>query len=173
MHKFLKFNAVFSLRKHPLTSLFFFWMLGLMLGCICSAASPTALTPLVYSAVSDPPSLPRLLLTVFLPIALSFFAVFFHEYWLLQPIIWGKGFLFAFVATAATAAYGSAGWLVRFLLMFTDCCTLPLLIWYWIQIYNRRRSRLFIQTVLLLVVNLLICALDLRFVSPFLTAVIS
>ena len=173
MNRFLTFIFPSGSERRPPASIASLWVFGLIFGSICAVAGRSVLTPLIFSAASASAPLFQLLLITLLPVVFSFCAALWGEYWLLQPIIFGKAFLFAYVASAITVTYGTAGWLVRFLLMFTDFCTLPLLLWYWIQLYTRRRSQLFASTALFLVFFLLIGVLDTHFISPFLTNVIS
>ena len=44
----------------------------------------------------------------------------------LFPICYGRAFLFAFVHTLFFISFGSAGWLLRWLFLFSDCMSLPL-----------------------------------------------
>jgi len=70
----------------------------------------------------------------FLVSALPFvvFYIFFRRSAFLPilPFAFFKAFTFMYCFAGVSVAYADAGWLVRCLLLFSDCFTVPLLIWY-------------------------------------------
>lgn len=113
-------------------------------------------------------SITGLLSAFLLPLLFSAFAVYISQPWLLVPVAFGKAFSFSYLAFGVTLAFGSAGWLVRSLLMFSDCLTLPLLWWFWlccIRASDRDALRSFLVTC---TAALMIGCLDYGAVSPLL-----
>lgn len=160
------------LRKTTLAILAFFWTLGLMLGILCSGVAGDTLTPLMRTAVSRCVSFSGLLTAVLLPFLLSMLALYLHKPWLFVPIAFLKAFLFSYTGFGVMVAFDSAGWLVRLLLMFSDCCTMPILFWFWAaQINGCRKCLLSIATPILLAAA--IGSFDFYVVSPFLATLIS
>ena len=50
-------------------------------------------------------------------------------YWIL-PVAFLRAFAFMYCFGGTTLAYADAGWLMRCLLMFSDCLSVPLLLWF-------------------------------------------
>lgn len=173
MGRFLNLNLPHFSRKNIMVFLALFWFLGLLSGAAFSAAASDSLVPLMRTAVNSRVSINGLLTAILLPFLLSAFAVMIHEPWLLLPVAFGKAFLVSFVGTGVLNAYGSAGWLIRWLLMFSDCCSLPVLFWYWIRQTTGRNRHFFPVTALVLLAAVLISSFDYCVVSPFLATVIS
>lgn len=149
------------------------WFLGLVLGIVFSIAAGDPLVSLMRTAVNSRVSISGLLTAILLPFLLSAFAVLIHESWLLIPIAFFKAFLFSFLGFGVMAAYGSAGWLVRLLLMFSDCCSLPVLFWYWAAHIGGQRNAALPAAVLPLLIAVGIGSFDYYIISPFLAMLIS
>lgn len=172
MGRFLNLKLPHFSRRNNRVFLALFWFSGLLTGSALSVAASDSLAPMMRMAVDCCVSIDGLLTAILLPFLLSVFAVLIHEPWLLLPIAFGKAFLVSFLGIGVLAAYGSAGWLVRGLLMFSDCCTLPLLYWYWSRHTSDQRGSGAVSA-LVLVIAILIGSFDYCVVSPFLAAVIS
>ena len=116
-------------RKYGTSILAFSWTLGLVFG-ICSVTvgsfssafrQAAGLSPSFFSTIS----------VLLLPLVISFLALFAGWRWLLFPLAFLKALAFAYVGWSVVATFGSAGWLIRLLMMFSDCTTIPLLWWFW------------------------------------------
>lgn len=173
MGRFLNLKLPHFSRKSSLVVLAFSWFLGLLLGVIFSIAAGDSIVSLMRTAVSSHVSISGLLTAILLPFLLSAFAVFICEPWLLFVIAFLKAFAFSYLGLGVMVAYGSAGWLVWLLLMFSDCCSLPLLLWYWIRFISGRKSTVIPVTVVLFFLAVLIGSFDFCVVSPFLATLIS
>lgn len=148
------------------------WILGLMAGSACSVHSGTLLTSLMRTAASSRVSIVGLMSAVLLPLLFSAAAVYISNIWLLIPIAFSKAFLFAYFAAGLTLSFGSAGWLIRFLFMFSDCMILPLLWWYWICFIDGRNRLFYRDTAVALAVAVMIGCFDYCTVSPFLASLL-
>lgn len=159
-------------RRMMFLLLAFSWCLGLVLGLWSSAMAGESLVPLMQSAASARVTITGLLTAISLPFLLSALAVFLGRWWLFLPIAFGKAFLIAFTGYGVFVSFGSAGWLMRVLLMFSDCACAPLLLWLWIHgITAERRRVLSVAGPALLA--LAIGSVDFYVVSPFLAMLLS
>ena len=173
MGRFLNLKLPHFPRKSSSAVLALFWFLGLVLGVFFSTAAGNTIATLMRTAVNSHVSISGLLTAILLPFLLSAFAVYIHEPWLLIPIAFAKAFVFSYVGLGVMTSYGSAGWLVRLLLMFGDCCSMPLLFWYWTRHISGQRKALLPVTAVVLVLAFVIGSFDFCVVSPFLASVIS
>lgn len=112
---------------------------GLILGIRMSCEADFPLS-LMRGAMTSTVSIVRLLSVLLLPVLISALAVYFSKPQFLYGIAFLKAFLFAFVSAGITAGFGSAGWLARWMLMFSDCLCLPLLWLYWLRHLPGRKT---------------------------------
>ncbi len=146
------------------------WTFGLLAGAVLFYTAG----PLPLSTTPSPPfgqvSVIGLLCVTWLPFLFSAFAVYLsHPGWILS-IAFLKGASFSFVSARLLAQFGSAGWLFRMLLMFSDLAMLPLLFIFWLRyLPGDRKIRLSTIAVFLLW-STLIGSLDYCLISPFLAS---
>lgn len=172
MDRYLNFNLPAWRCKKPMFLLACAFLFGLISGVLFSMSASDALFPTMRAAVFGCVSIPGLLSATLLPFLFSAFAVYISCQKLLIPIAFCKAFVFAFVGTGILGAFGSAGWLVRLLLMFSDVASLPLLWWYW-QKSLSGSGRFVRNTAIAAGFALLIGSVDYCVVSPFLANLIS
>lgn len=108
------------------------FLVGLILGIRMSHEAEFSFS-LMRSALKSTVSIVRLLSVLLLPFLFSALAVYFSKPKLLYGIAFLKAFAFGFVSAGINAAFGSAGWLVRLLVMFSDCMSMPILWLYWLR----------------------------------------
>lgn len=162
----------FQSRKACRFILAFFWISGLICGFLVYLSAETSLVPLMHSILSETVSIVSLLCVTALPFLLSIFMVFFSKPWLILPICFCKAFLFSFVSIGILQLYGSAGWLIRFLLLFSDCVTVPFLYWFWLRCLTRTDLFFGCTSAFLLALGFLIGSMDYRIISPVLARLI-
>lgn len=172
MDRFLHLHLPTRLRKGSVSFLAFGWILGLVSGFLFSLYAGDSLSTTMRAAASGCVSIPGLLSAIFLPLLFSAFAVYISQPWLLIPIAFGKAFLFSYLGVGVMAAFGSAGWLIRWLLMFSDSCSLPLLWWYWLRAVSGQRCFAVRNTAAAFAVALIIGSVDYCMVSPVLANLI-
>lgn len=173
MDRFLNFNLPTWRCKGPKVILACAWIAGFAGGIFCSFCASNSLFPTMRAAVSGCVSIHGLLSVVLLPLLFSAFAVYISQPWLLIPLAFIKTFVFSFLAVGIMAAYGSAGWLVRSLLMFSDGLMLPVLWWYWSQCLERSCISVWKAWAGVLAFSALIGSVDYCVISPFLANLIS
>lgn len=143
------------------------WISGLMLGMITAVGAGDSFFLTMRGADLIAVSIPGLLLVTLLPFLLTAIAVIFSRPWLLLAVIFCKAFSFGFCTFGILSVYASASWLVQLLLMFTDGCTLPLLMWFWLHHGNLSEKPIFRDFAVCTAAALALGILDICVVSPF------
>ncbi len=77
-------------------------------------------------------SIVQVLIHLLLPFAVSGLLCLFSPF-LLIPVCFCRAFVFSFTHFCVLMAWGWSGWLVRWLLLFSDCLCLPLLYCFWLR----------------------------------------
>lgn len=113
--------------------LIFLWIFGLFFGVWLAVGADDSSFLMMRGADLVTVSIPGLLLITVLPFLFTAIAVFLSKPWLLSALVFAKAAMFGYSAGWVTAAYGTASWIVRILLMFSDVCTMPLLMWLWLR----------------------------------------
>lgn len=159
-------------RKIRISILAFCWCGGIAAGLLLARYADEFQFSLMRRAAVCPVSIVGLL-SVLLPFLFTAFAVFVSNWWLIPCLAFCKGLLFGYHACIVTAAFGSAGWLVRYLLLFTDTWAVLILIWCWMQVCRSVRSRSLSRVGFCMAAALVLGMVDICFVSPFLAMLIS
>jgi len=171
--KYIVYDGLtFLSRRIPLIVLIACFCFGIQLGQYYASCGNETYFLLMRLASVCPVSIVGLASVTFLPFLFSAFAVYFSHTQFLLPICFLKAFMFSCCAFSATWSFGSAGWLVRLLLQFTDICTLPLLCWFWIRHKSGELSRFWQDIVLCGLLVTVVCVVDYCIVSPYLVSLI-
>lgn len=109
------------------------WLTGLLLGIFYAARAGDTYSLLMRMAPSCRVSISGLAASALLPFLFAAFAVYISKPELLILVCFLKAFSFACCGFGVMDAFGSAGWLIRPLLQFSDGCTIPLLCWFSIR----------------------------------------
>ena len=104
---------------------------------------------------------------IFLPPFLSIFAASTRMRGLLYIIAFGRAFLYSFASVALLISFGSAGWLVRFLLCFSGFFSSPFLFWLWLCCLRTGSGPSSLEVFFFVSVLLLIGSIDYRLIMPF------
>lgn len=102
-----------------------------------------------------------------LPFLFSAFAAYFSKPKLMLPVCFWKAFCFGFCGFGISLVYGQCSWLMRLLLMFSDLCSLPILLFYWLRYAFGKRCPDWCVNVSALSLLLIITTVDYCFISPF------
>ena len=143
------------------------WCAGLICG-ISAAACAGILPSLMRACCQSRVSIVSLLFVPLLPFLFSAFAVFISCPRLVCFVGFLKAFSFGLCLRAVSAAFGSAGWLVCSLLLFTDCVTMPALFWFWLRHADGNISSLGKDSLICTTWFLLIAIIDSAYVTPML-----
>lgn len=143
------------------------WLVGFLCGAACCAVSSAKITSLMRRVVFSPVSIVGLLNAALIPFLLSAVFVAFGKPWIIAVICFVKAFLFSFVSFGTLVSFGPGGWLLRYILLFCDCLTLPFLIWYWLRFtsVSIRTHQIAVDSVLILLFSA-VTALDYRVIAP-------
>lgn len=130
MHKDIHIQAIIHRLKHPAFRLFVFCGVGLILGTLLAAYADSSLFSWMRRAVLEPVSIVMSLAALLLPFLIAAYAASISRLWLINLVCGCKLFLFAYTGTLIWTAFGAAGWLIRFLLLFSDIILIPVFCWY-------------------------------------------
>lgn len=151
--------------------LMFSFSAGLLVGLLFYSAGNT--TPsLMQGICTHSLSIVLLLPILLLPFLFSVIAVCLSQPWILLFICFGKSFLFSFISLHILNTFGTAGWIIRLLIVFSELFVLPIHFWFW----NRHISgtcRCDIAEVFCVFSGIvLIGSIDCCYVSPFLRSIL-
>lgn len=155
-------------RKYSTMILAFSWTLGLLFG-ICSIVAGS-FGPAFQQATDLLPSCFSIISVLLLPIMISLLAVFADLRWIIFPLAFLKALAFAYVGWSVVITFGSAGWLIRLLFMFSDCASVPLLWWFWNKALTMEFDALIPASVATVMTVLGIGIVDYGVVAPFLVS---
>lgn len=161
-----------TFRKSSVFLLAVFWTLGLGCGGYFFRLTGSNLASQMPLAAMGQPSIFGLLISFVLPFLCSAFAVYISASKLLFLIAFAKAVLFGFVTSAVCTAFGSAGWLVRVLLLFTDIGGVIFLFHYWVRHISGFRPFSAGAFVAYLVPVFCIVLADYYYISPLLQRVL-
>ena len=173
MAQFFRRNLPSWWRKYCFLLLAFCWMAGLVSGSRAFLSAGDTLDSVMRGALIGSVSIVGLLCAALFPFLLSAFAVFISEPWLLLPVSFGDAFVFSFVSLGVTQCAGSAGWLIRWLLVFSASLLSPLLYLYWLRHLPGGRRFDSLEAACILCICALIGSADFRLISPLLARLIS
>ena len=161
-----RFKAVTRHRNAILLALV--WVSALILGTVFAVHAGNNYFLLMRGAPDCSVSIAGLLATVLLPYLFAAFAVYISKPKLLYLVCFAKVFAFAMCGYGICVAYGSAGWLVRWLLQFSDICTVPVLCWFSIRHLQGRSCTFRTDCLIYGGMVMLVGYLDYSLISPFL-----
>lgn len=159
-------------RKRFVVILAFTWIFGLVFGLLTVVSAGPSFFALMRSAPECPVSIVGITVSWFLPFLITAIAVFISRLWLLIPVAFLKAFLQMYVSAGVALTFGSGGWLISVLFLFTDYISCTVLIWIWIRLVLEGRMMM-LHRVCAGFVFLVSSYFDYRFVSPFLTNLLS
>jgi len=149
------------------------WVVCLFFGRRIALQTEDYLFAMMHTAVSVRVSIVDLLVLQLIPFCLSALAVYISVPYIIYPVCAVKAFLGGYSLGTIGIVYGDAGWLIRFLYLFTDTIMSPLLLWYWfkhISGANHSRHKHFKYVLLGLSAA---AALEYFVISPFLVVLMN
>ena len=173
MVRFFRANFFHSSRSFLSFILASAWCFGLLFGAISVRLADTSFFTTMRMALSAHVSISGLLSVMLLPLLFSVFAVYTSCFQLLIPIAFFKAYFFSFMSFALIRSFGSSVWLLRFLLMFTDCLFTPILLWLWFSACTRGRVTYLRRTAAVFPAMIGILYMDTQIISPFLNHLLS
>lgn len=155
-------------RRYIAVVLAFVWCSGLVLGSAAAYYADTSFLSMMRTAVSGRVSISGLFAVFLFPLLFSAFAVYISCYWLFVPIAFLKAFSFSFFGCCLARSFGIAGFMVRMLVMFSDCLLMPVLLWLWFSSCCRQKRSVILRHCIAVLFLICIGFIDLNFISPFL-----
>ena len=149
----------------------FFWVSGLVLGCVYFRINQAVFLPLMRTVRLDCVSIVGIAVAVFLPFLFSAFAVYIQKPILLFGICFVKAFVFAFSAYGLTVSFAELGWFVRSVLLASDLCMIPVLFWFWLRNTDGPSSLFKQNCVFVGFCGVLVCLAERLFISGLLSGV--
>ncbi len=142
------------------------WTFGLLSGLYVVSESNDSARSVFLLFLSSRSTLVGLILTQMFPLVFSCFIFWLSKPNLIHLVIFIKAFLFAYCAFGIVLAYGTAGWMIRWIILFSSSCsTLPLL-WFWCRNFTKKGES-YCQDLLVCAFSLiLICVFDYLAVLP-------
>ncbi len=124
------FNFLKKQLNRPDLQLSAVWLAGLLIGILLSSQMDRSIFTALRPILSERTSIIYHFAIVALPFLFAAYCIAIHKSKLLFFICFLKAVHFSFCGHLLYHAYGSAGWLVRFLLQFTEIFTMPILFAY-------------------------------------------
>ena len=161
-----------SMQNVTVLLLVLFWFTGLILGIALSRLYGPYLSSLMYSAILQPISIVGLLICIYFPFLISAFAISTGRLFAIYCFCFLKALSFGFTASGISMCWGSAGWLIRSLFMFSDKCFLVVLFWFWLQNICGNRQKNLSSLGICYFLSAVISLLDYFAISPYLLGII-
>lgn len=143
------------------------WISGLLAGQFLFLRADASVYVVMRSAFYRPVSIVGLFFTTVIPFVVSAFAVSFSKPWLLVPLCFARSLLFSYIVLGMAMSYGASGWLIRWLLLFSQCVAVSLEYWYWRHCVSGERGLDFPVFLFLISLVFLIVSLDYCLMMPF------
>ena len=148
------------------------WLIGLFVGMYLGSNADNSYFLLMRMALNTRVSIVGLLGISCLPFLLSAYAVYLGKPKLILLVCFCKAVLFTSCGYAVLISFGSAGWLIRLLLQFSDIVLLPLYCWFSIRHIHGKETTLKRDTAVCILAAACAGSIDYCLVSPFLAMLI-
>ena len=117
-------------RNQRIWGICFSWILGLCIGFVYSLHISADSLSFFHLIPYNRASLMSLLLIIILPFVISAILIYYSKPFFLFFIVLFKAFCFSFCSCSIIITFGWAGWLIRWLLLFSDSCSVVLWLWF-------------------------------------------
>jgi len=160
-------------RKTELFLLAFFSSFGAAFGVIIACSSNAYFFSMMRMAAFRHVSIVDLTLVTLFPFLITAIAFFLSKPYLFFVIAFFKAFLYTLMLSCICIEFLQAGWLVCFLLLFSDTFVTLILHWYWVRHIHGFLGSAFTELFFCMAFSLGICLIDYIWVAPFLTALMN
>ena len=152
--------------RYRVIFLAFFWLLGISLGISVANVASCQFSSLMCTLFCQRVSIVRMLIIHTFPLLLSAVLMHFSAYFLLLLFAFVKAFCYAFSSYSIYLYFGSAGWLLQPLLMFSGSSVAVVLLFYWFRMLP---SRIITRDICICcIITVCFVCIDYFLVSPFL-----
>ncbi len=143
------------------------WILGIILGFYFAFQATVSVSHLMLSVIDSRLSIVGLLFVLIFPLLFVFVVLRLSRPLLVLPVIFTKAFFFSCCVFSVAFASGDAGWLVRWLFIFSDSCSVIVLLWFSFRNMAENREGLRTDFLISLIISAAIGCIDYFLVSPF------
>jgi len=152
--------------RYRVIFLAFSWLLGILFGISVANVASLQFSSLMCTLFSQRVSIVWMLIIHTFPLLLSAVLMHFSAYFLLFLFAFLKSFCYAFSSYIVYLYFGSAGWLLQSLLMFSGSGVAVVLLFYW---FRTLPSRMIMRdTCICCIITVCFVCVDYFLVSPFL-----
>ena len=130
-------NRPYNRSQVKLIFFFVFWLAGFLFGMVLAVGLDGSFLSSMRPTFDSRVSIIRQFAALLLPFLIAAFAAYANKPWLLYLLCFFKACVFIYCGMAVYCAYGSAGWLVRIFVQFSDIVTLPVFCWFCLQILRK------------------------------------
>lgn len=159
----------FNLRK-PSSQLYLGWILGLILGASLAAGSEPSFAWMRLAAQQRVSIVFFWILAVF-PFLLTAYAATVSRREILLAVCFCHTFFISYLGVSLHKVFGSAGWLLEPMLLFSELICLPVLFWFSYR-HLEDKNTLFRDHIICLILALIAASIQYFTVTPFLTKLI-
>lgn len=118
------------------------------------------------SAVMSRESFISLIAVLTFPLLLSTLLITLNKVVLIIPFVFIKAFSFGFVGSAFTVIYGTAAWLIRSFVLLSTFCNAATFLLYLLRNCYSKRTKLYSDCIVYILVNFIIGIMDYYIISP-------
>lgn len=157
-------------RRTSARFLAFSFLTGFLFGIYAGVFQDASLFPMMCGIINDSVSIVCLIGILLIPFVISASA-FWIDPAFLFPICFLRAFLYAFIHLTLLRHYSDCGFVIRWLILTSDCLSLPLLYLFW----YRRISGYSLNLATLITVCAMVCGIgffDFYTVTPFWTTLL-
>ena len=129
-----KFQQIFSNSYRYVYWLITFWICGLFAGCVISIAYP-----LTFTMCSQQYSFIILIISISLPLLLTYLSFLLGKPYIIFCISFLKAFVFSYAGSQIACFFQSASWLFCFLFLFSDSCFSFVLFILWLRHFTSHK----------------------------------
>lgn len=161
-------------RKRSCLFLAFFWVSGLFLGMAAFSFGADTLAGLMRRCFFCNLPYEVQVGVVITSAFLSALVAFYSDDGMLLLLCFGKAFLFGFVSLGVLYSFGSAGWLISFLLLFCNYTEIPFLYLFWTCSLQHpgTKCHFIIRSILLSIACIGLLLINYSIISPILACLI-
>ena len=146
----------------------FSWIIGLFLGYRIALCILPETKLFICRIIETNTNIVGFLLVHLITLLLSAYLFYRNIPALVLPIIFLKAILYSFMLSAISLTFGDIGWLLSRLYVFSDSCTVVVLLFFWIKCINCNINIIKRHTALSITAVCFICYFDYACLSPFL-----
>ncbi len=172
MGKFLHRGCLRTPRCSSAVVLAAVWIIGLGAGVLSAANASESYFLMMRRAALCPVSIVGCFAVACLPFLFAAFAVYISRPRLLYILCFGKAFLLASCFAAIAVSFGTAGWLARLLLQFSNVLLAPVLCWFCIRHIGGQADTLGKDLLICGAAALACGGLDYLLIAPFLARIL-